>query len=85
MLSTLLKERSDPLMVNAAYAGFTIIDCLTLGLSPIVLWCDEWHVPLFERACPMFGYVYEWVPQYPVGELLPGQTRSGEAVLTKVG
>jgi hypothetical protein len=80
-----LVDRSDPLLGVACTAGFTIVDLLQLGLSPLVFWCNNAWVPLLERMCPKFGYVYEWVP---VGEYRGLETQAwhhGEVVLTKVG
>ncbi len=84
----LLYERSDDRMFAACHAGFTVVDCLALGLSPIALTCNEGWKPLLELACERFGYCWKWVAMetWPsdLGPQPDYHALSGEVVLTKV-
>jgi hypothetical protein len=73
-----VRDRSDPLLGPMCYASLTVVDVMQVGLSPMVFTCNEGWTQIFDRLCPLYGYVYEWVSD----ELL--QPRIGEAVLTKV-
>jgi hypothetical protein len=37
---SLIVERSADLMLEACCAGFSIYDCLSLGISPVALRCN---------------------------------------------
>jgi hypothetical protein len=85
---SLIVERSADLMLEACCAGFSIYDCLSLGISPVALRCNEAWKPLFALVSEKFGYCWEWVstsPELPGGIEIPyWYVRDGEAVLTKV-
>lgn len=83
----LIPDRSDPLVSDAAEAGFHVSAVMDLGLSPLAFECNEAWKPLLSRLGDRYGYCWEWVPDegWEVVELMPWQSRYGIVVLTKVG
>ena len=79
-------ERSSPLLINFAKAGFSLMEVMWLGLSPLAFKCNEAWKPILEIVCAKTDYHWEWIPDpYPPETIFPEwYIRPGEAMLTKV-
>lgn len=88
----LIDGDSDPLVKSACFAGFSLVDIMSLGLSPIAVNVNEAWIPLIRRASENFGYCWEWVPDEADAQFRteayqsenPWWSCPGRAVLRKV-
>lgn len=80
------RNQNDTLVETALSAGYSLVDILSINLSPIIFDGYQGHSELIRRTCSAYGYAYDFVSAGPPSPAVPKHYGPwGRYTLTKVG